>query len=94
MKKNKGDKSMMTKKRVNMTEANPNNFEGFQKARKKPIIIFVLQVNFEEGFVVNTLEGKMHGAQGDYLAVGAMNEKYIIKKEIFDKTYDIISEGE
>ena len=75
---------------MNLTNACPENFEGFFKARKKPIVIQALKVNLAEGFDVETLEGTMHGKQGDYLLIGVNGEKYPCDKEIFEKTYDVI----
>lgn len=75
-----------------MTEATPKNFEGFFKARKKPIVIDTLKVNLPEGFKVKTLEGVMKGKQGDYLLIGVNGEKYPCDKAIFEKTYDILKD--
>ena len=68
------------------------NWEGFRRAIKRPIAINVCQINFPEGFSVTTLEGVMTGKPGDYLIIGVNKEKYICKKEIFEKTYDFIEE--
>jgi len=68
------------------------NFQGYIKCRKKPIVVTALQMNFTEGFDVTTMEGKVHGKQGDYLMFGVGGEKYPCAKEIFEKSYDIINE--
>ena len=60
------------------------------KCRKKPVIIHAIQINFPEGFMVTTKEGKMKGKQWDYLMFGVRGEKYICDKEIFEESYDII----
>ena len=39
---------------------------------------------------INTLEGTFHGKKGDYLVIGVSDERYIVKKEIFEQTYDRI----
>ena len=37
---------------------------------------------------LNTMEGTFRGKKGDYLVIGVMDEKYIVKREIFEQTYD------
>ncbi len=71
-----------------------DNFEGIIKVRKKPIIVHALQLNFTEGFKVTTPSGVVHGQYGDYLMFGNSGEKYPCKKEIFEKTYDIVVPSE
>lgn len=41
---------------------------------------------------VETLEGTMFAKNGDYLIKGIENEIYPCKKEIFEKTYEIVSD--
>jgi hypothetical protein len=72
-----------------MTKARPENFEGFIRARKKPVEIDALQVNLSEGFVVHTKEGSMRGKCGDYLIIGVEGEPYPCDKDIFEKTYTV-----
>lgn len=69
-----------------------DNFAGFVSCRKKPIIVHACKMNMEEGFFVTTLEGPLHGKPGDYLMIGVDGEKYPINAEIFEKTYDIVTE--
>ena len=69
-----------------------DNFEGVFKCRKKPITVHAVQINFPEGFTVKTLEGVMLGKPGDYLIIGVDGKKYPCDKEIFEKTYDIVSD--
>lgn len=60
---------------------------NFKPCRKKPIIVHAAQMN--EEFRVNTLEGNYKlGKSGDYLMQGIDGELYICDKEIFEKTYD------
>lgn len=42
-----------------------------------------------EDFLVDTLEGLMEGHAGDYLAVGKLGERYPIRADIFEKTYEL-----
>jgi hypothetical protein len=59
------------------------------RAVKRPIPIYFKQI--EEEIEVETLEGVMSGHPGDYLVMGIEGELYIINKEIFIKSYEIIS---
>jgi len=67
-----------------------DNWEGFVPVRKKPVIVHACQMNLPEGFTVTTLEGVHRGHPGDYLMIGIEGEKYPCKKEIFEKTYDVV----
>lgn len=67
-----------------------HNWEGIHKVQKKPLIIHAVQINFPEGFTVDTLEGTMTGKPGDYLMFGIDGEKYICDRDIFERTYDIL----
>lgn len=53
---------------------------------KKPVVIKATKM--EEEFDVNTLEGLMHGREGDYLVKGIAGELYPVRREIFEQTYD------
>ena len=41
---------------------------------------------------IKTLEGTMHANVGDWIITGIDGEQWPVKKEIFEKTYQIISE--
>lgn len=45
-------------------------------------------VRMEEPFAVQTLEGRMEGAAGDYLMLGAAGELYPCAASIFHSTYE------
>lgn len=45
------------------------------------------------GYVINSLEGKMKAAPGDYLVYGGNDDIWAIKKDIFEQTYEIIEEN-
>lgn len=47
-----------------------------------------------DDFAVNTLEGRMTAHVGDYLAKGIDGELYPIAKDIFERTYDVVSDDE
>ncbi len=62
------------------------------KAVKKPIV-----VDFEfakEDGVMETLEGQMRYNKGDAIITGAIGEKYVCRRDIFNQTYDIVSGDE
>lgn len=42
--------------------------------------------------MITTLEGTMHATEGDWIIKGVNGEFYSCKENIFDKTYDIITE--
>ena len=59
------------------------------KYRKKPIIIEAYQTDIEQD--IETLEGTMHANIGDYIITGVNGEKYPCKPDIFEKTYEKVS---
>lgn len=77
----------------NADRITPDNFEGFRRVRKKPVIVHALQMNFPEGFAVTTPEGIVRGKAGDYLMVGVKGEKYPCRKDIFEATYDVLKDN-
>ena len=89
------------------------------KARKKPIVVDVVEFNDENwaevtqfldgvanslivegndplgdviGVEINTLEGVMTAAVGDYIIKGVNGEFYPCKPDIFEKTYEKVNE--
>ena len=44
------------------------------------------------GIRIKTLEGTMEANFGDYIIKGIQGEYYPCKPDIFDKTYDVVSE--
>lgn len=63
----------------------------YKKAIKKPIAVLCSQI--DEEFEVETLEGTMKGKKGDWLMIGIHGEMYPCDREIFEKTYEIKSNG-
>ena len=57
---------------------------------KKPIVVQAKQL--DEDVKVETLEGWFQGHAGDYLVIGVMNERYVVKKQIFELTYDEVDD--
>ena len=67
---------------LDVTQGNLN----FRKCKKKPVTVLAVQIN--EDFIVDTLEGAIKGHTGDYLIEGVRGERYPIRKDIFEETYD------
>lgn len=62
---------------------------GMKEYRKKTTI---RAIQMKIPFRVKTLEGWSEGKVGDWLAEGVTSERYIINKDIFDKTYELNEE--
>lgn len=61
---------------------------------KKPIPMRAVQINDPAGFTVDTREGHgLLGKPGDYLMIGVENERWIIDKQIFEKTYEVLNDN-
>lgn len=57
-----------------------------QKYVKKPVPVEARRLG--RATEIRTLEGVSRGKKGDYLVVGVRGEKYIVKREIFEETYE------
>ncbi len=64
----------------------------FKKAVKKKIPIRCCQIH--QPFSVQTKEGKLEGAPGDYLMVGVEDELYPCSKEVFAESYTLLEINE
>ena len=53
---------------------------------KKPVPVRARQIG--RAMKVETLEGTSRGRKGDYLVVGVRGEKYIVRRDIFEETYE------
>lgn len=62
------------------------------KYKKKPVVVEAYQTDKE--MIINTLEGVMKASVGDYIITGVNGEQYPCKPDIFEKTYEILSENE
>lgn len=60
------------------------------KVVKKNIPVEAYQT--EKPLDIHTLEGVMHANTGDWIITGVEGEQWPVKKDIFEKTYTIISE--
>lgn len=54
---------------------------------KKPIPVKAFQA--EQVTIINTLEGKLTAQIGDWVITGVDGEQWPVKKEIFEKTYEL-----
>ena len=59
------------------------------KYRKKPVTVEVYQTDKE--LVIHTLEGDMKANVGDYIITGVNGEQYPCKPDIFEKTYEPVT---
>ena len=59
------------------------------KYRKKPVVVEAYKTNKE--IVIHTLEGDMKASIGDYIITGVNGEKYPCKPDIFEKTYEAVT---
>ncbi len=59
------------------------------KYRKKPVVVEVYQTDKE--LVIHTLEGDMKANVGDYIITGVNGEQYPCKPDIFEKTYEPVT---
>jgi hypothetical protein len=73
---------------VDMTDV---ELEGLIPCKKLPVTVHAMQIDVP--FTVKTLEGIHEGKAGDYLLVGVEGERYPVKKEIFEKTYQFVEGG-
>ena len=58
------------------------------KFRKKPIVIEAYQTDKE--MIIETLEGPLRAAAGDWSMTGLRGEQYPGKPDIFEKTYELV----
>jgi hypothetical protein len=77
--------------------------EPRMKFRKKPVVIEAQQYrnadSWPEGVYrapdgseayIETLEGKLHVSEGDWIITGVKGEKYPCKPDIFEATYEAV----
>lgn len=61
-----------------------------KKYKKKPIIITAYRT--DKPLVIQTLEGTLRAAVGDYIITGLRGEKYPCKPDIFEKIYELVED--
>lgn len=62
--------------------------ESMVKVRKMPVVVDAVQTDIE--MYIETLEGVMKASPGDWIITGVNGEKYPVKQDIFQKTYEIL----
>lgn len=62
------------------------------KYRKKPVIIEAIQFEDNPYLKIETLEGIMKASVGDYIIKGVNGEFYPCKPDIFEKTYERVTD--
>ena len=60
------------------------------KFQKKRVIVDAYQT--DKDMYIETLEGVRHASPGDWIITGVNGEKYPCKPDIFEKTYEPVSE--
>jgi len=61
-----------------------------KKYRKKALVIEAYQTNKE--MIVETLEGPLRAAPGDWIITGIRGEQYPCKPDVFKKTYEPVDD--
>lgn len=59
------------------------------KFRKKPVVVEAYQTKEEQ--IIQTLEGPLRAAPGDWVITGLQGEQYPCKPDIFEKTYEEVN---
>ncbi|GGJ68233.1 hypothetical protein GGR02_001809 [Anoxybacillus voinovskiensis] len=61
-----------------------------RKFRKKPVIVEAYQTKVE--MTIPTMEGILKANPGDWIITGIHGEQYPCKPEIFEKTYEPVTD--
>lgn len=61
-----------------------------KKFIKKPIVVEAYQTDRE--MIIPTLEGNMKADIGDWIITGIRGEQYPCKPDVFEKTYEAVSD--
>jgi hypothetical protein len=64
--------------------------ETTRRYRKKPVVIEAYQTSRYED--IETLEGTMRAAPGDWIITGVQGERYPCKPDIFAATYEPVED--
>ncbi|WP_394860127.1 hypothetical protein [Staphylococcus epidermidis] len=77
-----------TKKCYNKRKKVGENLSPKVKVRKKPVVVNAEKA--KEAMFIDTLEGRMKAEKGDWIITGVNGEKYPVKPEIFEQTYEVL----
>ena len=58
------------------------------KVRKAPVVVEAEKTSTDQ--YIETLEGVMKASAGDWIITGVDGERYPVKPDIFEKTYEIL----
>jgi len=58
------------------------------KVRKKPVVVDAEKA--KKTTFIDTIEGRMKAEKGDWIITGINGEKYPVKPDIFEKTYEVL----
>lgn len=61
-----------------------------RKFRKKPIVIEAYQTDKE--LIIDTIDGSLRAAPGDWIITGVSGKQYPCKPDIFEKTYEPVDD--
>jgi hypothetical protein len=61
------------------------------KFRRKPIVVEAYQTDKE--VIVETLEGPLRAAPGDWIITGIRGEQYPCKPDVFEETYEPVDDA-
>lgn len=64
--------------------------QGWFRARKKPVVIDARRA--KAGEIIETREGFLKPQPGDYIIRGVFGELYLIDRDIFEQTYELVDE--
>lgn len=76
----------------NLLEKFKHNFKQLPKWVIESYENTVINTVTDNDFIIKTLEGNMTATKEDYLVKGINGELYPCKKEIFEKTYELVKE--
>ena len=61
------------------------------KFRKRPVVIEAYKT--EKEMIIDTLEGPLRAAPGDWIITGVRGECYPCKPDVFEKTYELVDQS-
>lgn len=61
-----------------------------KKFVKKPVVIEAYQTDQE--IIIQTLEGPLRAAPGDWIITGIRGEQYPCKPDVFERTYQLVDD--
>lgn len=81
----------MAKYRKRPIEVEAEQFFSEQQPWPNGVIQCESDPDKAEDFVIDTLEGPLRVSEGDWIVTGIKSERYPIKPDIFDATYERVA---